>query len=218
MMRRFLSSKTALPAALFLSALVPAACGGGSSAGLTPTGPGAAAGPAASQGNPPGMGNMGGMGMSMQVANEFEYLTQMIPHHVEAIETATLLQRHTDRDEMRTFAATIIRTQSAEVEQMKTWLARWYPGRDTRVQYEPMMRELTGLTGSALDRQFLDDMIPHHMGAVMMSQQLIARRLATHQEVVPFAAAIRDTQRQEIQMMSGWLQAWFGVTAGHGGR
>ena len=156
-----------------------------------------------------GTGAMPGMGMA--VASEFEYLTRMIPHHDEAIATARILQHGTERQEMRGFAASIIDTQSAEVQRMKEWLAVWYPGRDTRASYQPMMRDLTGLSGSALDRAFLEDMIPHHMMAVMMSQQLLASSLPRHDTVNPFASNIRDTQRSEIQMMSAWLREWFGM-------
>jgi len=160
----------------------------------------------------PGMtGPMGGGMTGMFVASEFDYLVNMIPHHEEAIATARLLQAGTERREMRDFAATIIRTQSAEVAQMQAWLDEWYPGRNTSVAYRPMMRNLTGLTGSALDRVFLEDMIPHHMMAVMMSQQLLVRGLADHQAVVPFATGIRDTQQAEIRMMRQWLWQWFGV-------
>lgn len=161
------------------------------------------------------MGNMHGGGMGMQVADEVDYLIQMIPHHEEAIVAAAVLERGTERQEMRSFAASIIETQTAEVEQMKAWLTVWYPGRDTRVSYEPMMRDLSGLGGSALDRAFLEDMIPHHMMAVMMSQQFLAARLADHRDVIPFATIIRDTQRAEIQMMSAWLRDWFGATSMH---
>ena len=160
-------------------------------------------------GNPGGgMGNAGG---GMAVNSEFEYLAEMIPHHEEAIEAARVLARGTRRETMRRFAETIIDTQSAEVQQMRRWLAAWYPGRDTSVAYQPMMRDLRALTGDALDRAFLDDMIPHHRMAVMMSQQLLVRGLAQHAEVVPFAGTIRDVQQQEIQMMVLWLAEWFGA-------
>lgn len=168
-------------------------CGDEPSSGTNPVGPSGQ------------METMGG-GMSMTVASEFDYLTRMIPHHQEAIVTAGLLERGTQRAELRAFAASIVRTQSAEVAQMNAWLAAWYPARDTRVDYQPMMRDLTGLTGDALDKAFLEDMIPHHMMAVMMSQQLIMRNLAVHAAVGPFAANIRDTQRAEIQMMTAWLR------------
>jgi uncharacterized protein (DUF305 family) len=203
-----------LPAVVLLSTVGAVACDSRSSTVVNPTGPSANAPTGSPSGTGPGIGNTAGMGR--QVANEFDYLAQMIPHHDEAITTATRLQRGTERQEMRRFASAIIATQSAEVGQMKRWLAAWYPGRDTRVDYRPMMRDLTGLTGSALDRAFLEDMIPHHMMAVMMSQQLAVRGLATHAEVVPFARNVRDTQQREIQLMTGWLRDWFGVQGGMG--
>jgi uncharacterized protein (DUF305 family) len=171
----------------------------------------------------PGMGMPGaglpGMGMSgMAVEDEFGYLTMMIPHHEEAIRNGRILLEGTDRPEMRVFATSIIETQTREVEQMRNWLAIWYPGRDTAVDYAPMMRDLPGLRGDALDRAFLADMIPHHMGAVMMSQQLLGQSLAAHTELEPFARTVRDAQHAEIVQMRGWLADWFGATGmGPGG-
>jgi uncharacterized protein (DUF305 family) len=165
-----------------------------------------------------GMSGMSGLaGMGMAVEDEFGYLAMMIPHHEEAIGNAQLLLAGTDRPEMRAFATSIIETQTREVEQMRSWLATWYPGRGTAVDYMPMMRDLTGLRGDALDRAFLADMIPHHMGAVMMSQQLLGQGLATHTELEPFARTVRDAQHAEIVQMRGWLADWFGATGmGHG--
>lgn len=165
-----------------------------------------------------GMAGMPGMGMSgTAVEDEFGYLAMMIPHHEEAIRNARVLLAGTDRPEMRAFATSIIETQTREVEQMRGWLAGWYPGRDTAVDYTPMMRDLTVLRGDALDRAFLTDMIPHHMGAVMMSQQLLGQGLAAHTELEPFARTVRDAQHAEIVQMRGWLADWFGATGmGHG--
>lgn len=163
-------------------------------------------------------GTGGMMGMSdMKVTDEFSYLTMMIPHHEEAIKAAEVLKAGTDRPEMREFAQKIIDTQTREVNQMRSWLAAWYPGRDTGVNYTPMMRDLTGLQGDALDRAFLEDMIPHHMAAVMMSQHLLSASLADHAEVEPFAQTIRDSQRAEIMTMRGWLSDWFGASAMNSG-
>lgn len=170
----------------------------------------------AARGDMPGMGRMPGMGGTMahmaMVESEFDYLAQMIPHHQEAIDSAQMLLDGTERPEMRAFAERIIETQSAEVAQMEEWLATWYPGQEPTVDYEPMMRDLTGLTGDELDQAFLEDMVGHHMGAVMMSQQLVAQGLTEHAQVVPFAEQIRDTQHAEIFQMSGWLADWFGAS------
>jgi uncharacterized protein (DUF305 family) len=160
----------------------------------------------------PGMMQSGMMGMmgSMQVNSEFEYLSQMIPHHEEAIATAKILLQRSDRPEMKQFARQIIQVQGAEIQQMQTWLNQWYPNQRSDRTYTPMMRELGQLRGSDLDRIFLQDMIMHHMGAVMMSHQLLNRNLAHHQQVRPFAQTIADSQRAEIWQMQTWVANWFG--------
>jgi hypothetical protein len=141
---------------------------------------------ASAQFSPNGMGMM----HHMQVSSEFNYLAQMIPHHQ--------------------FAQKIIQVQTAEIAQMKNWLNEWYPGRNISVSYVPMMRDLSQLQGDALDQTFLQDMIKHHMGAVMMSQMLLNHNLVKHQAVRPFAENIATSQRREIQQMQTWLMAWFG--------
>lgn len=170
---------------------------------------------------PMGMANFGPVMMAevdmAEVESEFEYLAQMIPHHEEAIVSARVLLEGTERPEMRLFAESILETQSAEVTQMEEWLAAWYPGRDASVEYEPMMRDLGGLSGDELDRAFLEDMIPHHMGAVMMSQQLLSQGLSEHTDLPPFAGKIRDAQIAEMSQMRDWLREWFGATP-RGGR
>ena len=147
--------------------------------------------------------------MHATIESEHDYLVHMIAHHEEAVASATVLKANTDRPEMKQFADTIITTQTAEINQMKSWLDSWYPNIDHQVDYQPMMRDLTNLKGDAVDQAFLLDMIFHHMDAVMMSQQLITSDYADHQEIIPFAQTIRDTQRDEIHMMRNWLAEWF---------
>lgn len=158
-----------------------------------------------------GMMHHGGMMQEMRVSSEFEYLTKMIPHHQEAIDTARIVLERSDRPEMKQFAEDIIRVQTAEVEQMQQWLRKWYPEQNTEVTSTPMMRDLNNLRGDELDQAFLEDMIMHHMGAVMMSQMLLNRNLVQHESVRPFAQQIATSQRQEIGQMQAWLRNWFGI-------
>lgn len=162
-----------------------------------------------------GPGMMGGRGMSMgfmremravgSVDSEYDYMARMIPHHEEAVETARILAEHSPRSELREFGRNVIEVQTAEIEQMREWLNAWYPDRPVRAEYEPMMRDLDDLRGDRLDRAFLEDMIPHHMAAVMMSQQLVRGNLTDRIELERFAADIRDAQLREIQRMGDWL-------------
>jgi uncharacterized protein (DUF305 family) len=141
-------------------------------------------------------------------ASEADWLTEMVAHHQEAVDSAAQLQR-SDRPRMREFGASIVRTQAAQIELMNRWLERWHPGRAPDADYQPMMRDLTSLNGDALDRAFLQDMVGHHMAAVMMSQQLLVRGTAEHEEVNELAATIRDEQHAEIFQMRRWLADWF---------
>jgi uncharacterized protein (DUF305 family) len=158
-------------------------------------------------GMPGGMyGGMGGM--HVVVRSEYGYLVKMIAHHEEAIAAARELAR-SDRPQMRRLGRSIVAGQGAQVVRMQAWLAEWYPDRPTTTDYRPMMRDLQGLSGDRLDRVFLEDMIGHHMAAVMMSQQLLARDLADHAEVAALARSISVSQRREIMTMRRWLWQWF---------
>lgn len=156
----------------------------------------------------PGSWMSGAMMPGMRIGSERAWLTEMVAHHQEAVLAAGELAR-SDREEMRDFGAAIVEDQSAQVELMQGWLEEWYGGPAPGVRYRPMMRDLTGLSGNRLDRVFLQDMTVHHMMAVMMSQQLLARGLAEHQEVADLAVEIRDAQRQEIVQMQQWLARRF---------
>jgi uncharacterized protein (DUF305 family) len=162
-----------------------------------------------SQGAQPGCGHGANARMNGCAAgSEFAFLAGMVAHHQEAVKAAKELQR-SSRPQMREFGASIVQTQSAQIDQMSGWLGQWYPGRPTRVDYQPMLRDLAGLSGDDLDETFLQDMISHHMMAVMLSQQLLARGAADHGAVSDLAATIRDEQHAEISQMQQWLLAWF---------
>jgi uncharacterized protein (DUF305 family) len=153
---------------------------------------------------------MGGSG----VASEPDYLAEMVAHHREAVDAAGELIR-SDRAEMRAFGESIGESQSAQIQQMTSWLADWYPQQSTTVDYRPMMRDLSGLSGDRLDEAFLQDMIGHHMVAVMMSQQLLWRG-TDHDAVAQLARSIRDDQHTEIVQMQRWLGQWFDADWGGG--
>jgi uncharacterized protein (DUF305 family) len=151
-----------------------------------------------------------------RVDSEYAYLAEMVAHHEEAVAAAQELKR-SERAAMREFGRSIVASQSAQIEQMSGWLADWYPARSGQVEYQPMMRDLTGLSGDRLDQVFLQDMIWHHMGAVMMSQQLLMRGRAGHQQVRTLAAKISTEQHSEIFQMQRWLRDWFDQEWRHGG-
>ncbi len=147
-----------------------------------------------------GMGMMGGMGM-MMVASEKEFITEMIPHHQEAVDTAReVLARGATTPEVRTLVQNIISAQEKEIADMKSWYLAWYgtPYQPSGT-YRPMMRDLSNLSGVELDRAFLEDMVMHHMGAIMMAHSV--QSYIEHDEVRTLTNAIIRSQSDEIQQM-----------------
>ncbi len=154
------------------------------------------------------MGNMMGMDHgAMMVSTEREFVAGMIPHHQEAVDTATeVLERGGSVEEIRTLAEDIIAAQETEIAMLKQWHLGWY-GEEYGVDgsYQPMMGDLSQLSGVDLDKRFLEDMIPHHMGAIMMAQSV--RPHIEHQEVTDMADAIMETQTAEIELMRNLLMS-----------
>lgn len=155
------------------------------------------------------MGNGMGMGMMdhmMMVSSEREFITEMIPHHEEAVKTAKeVLARGGSTAEIRTLAENIIAAQEKEIANMKSWYQTWYgTAYQPSGNYQPMMRDLSKLSGKELDRTFLEDMIPHHMGAIMMAHSVQA--YIEHEEIRSLTADIVTSQSSEIQTMRLMLQ------------
>ena len=152
---------------------------------------------------------MGGrMGMdhsAMMVSSEREFLTGMIPHHQEAVDTAKeVIERGGITPEIKALAENIIIAQELEIAEMKQWYLAWY-GEEYVAEgsYQPMMRELAGLFGAELDQRFLEDMIMHHMGAIMMARSVQPH--IEHQEIEVLSKAIMTTQTAEIDLMRDLL-------------
>lgn len=153
--------------------------------------------------NDGGMGMMGGMDHSMMmVKSEREFLEGMIPHHQEAVDTAKeVIVRGGSTPEIKKLAEDIIVAQEKEITMMKEWYQSWYG--ETYVadpkDYKPMMRDLSTLSGVALDKVFLEDMVMHHMGAIMMVQSV--QPYIENQEITDLTKAIMETQTAEIELM-----------------
>ena len=55
-----------------------------------------------------------------------QFIDMMVPHHQGALEMARIAEARSQRPEVRAMAADILRTQEAEIEQMRAWRKAWY--------------------------------------------------------------------------------------------
>lgn len=88
----------------------------------------------------------------------------------------------------------------------------WMPnsvtvGADMEHSMDAMMSGLEGKTGDAFDKAFLEEMIVHHEGAVLMAEALLKN--TARPELQKLGKDIITAQTGEIQIMQGWLQEWF---------
>lgn len=63
---------------------------------------------------------------------------------------------------------------------------------------------------SRYEVKFMQNMIDHHMMAVMMGELCVER--AVHEELAELCHQIITTQNEEIELMQDWLDDWYGIS------
>lgn len=69
---------------------------------------------------------------------------------------------------------------------------------------------MSGRTGGIMnniDEHFIEQMVPHHDGAIAMATLALTK--ATHPEIKILAGAIIEAQEKEIKDMRSWYKDWF---------
>lgn len=156
-----------------------------------------------------GMPGMAAPASTSAAPMDARFIDAMIPHHQSAITMATEALTKGEHAEIRTLAQSIVTSQQAEIDQMRAWRSAWYPDLPpTGGMDMPMGKGLSTDASAPFDDRFIDAMIPHHEGAVVMATQ--ARAEAEHAEIKDLAARIIAAQQSEIDEMKKWRAEWFG--------
>jgi len=145
------------------------------------------------------------------VAFDQRFLEKMVDHHFVAVQMAEACERGGVRSELREMAATMRTDQSAEIKRMRTWLKDWYdigskpqvPARD-----RAMLDRLEGMSGGALEKEFLMMMGRHHASAIKDAGEAIDK--ADHEDLKSFSRGLVKKQRGEREQMQTWLKEWHG--------
>lgn len=64
-----------------------------------------------------------------------------------------------------------------------------------------------GPADESFDLRFIDGMVPHHEGAVVMAQEALEK--SSRPEIKQLAQAIIDAQAQEISQLKQWRSTWY---------
>ncbi len=153
-------------------------------------------------------------------AADVRFMQGMIGHHAQAVEMTELLATRTTSDAMRKLGQRIQVSQTDEMTMMERWLtargeevpaahahhmmgAMLMPGMLTSEE----MDRLAAAKGPEFDQLFLEGMIKHHEGALVMVKELFAAPGAAQEsDIFAFASDVDADQRMEIDRMRAMLK------------
>lgn len=151
---------------------------------------------------------------------DVRFMQGMIGHHAQALEMTALVPSRSTSEDMRKLALRIDVSQADEIKMMQDWLKRrgqdlpdphalhahgatLMPGMLTADE----MARLAAAKGAEFDRLFLEGMIKHHGGALIMVTELFSTPGAGQEsEIFSFASDVDADQRMEIDRMGAMLQ------------
>lgn len=161
------------------------------------------------------------------------FMQDMIGHHAQAVEMTDLVEGRTTNPVLLALAHRIAVSQDDEMELMQSWLRardqdvpeihptlpdsdqpHGHHGHESHA-HEGMpgmltsdqMAALAASSGTDFDRMFLEFMIYHHTGALIMVDELLAEdRAGQETEIFNFASHVDSDQRAEILRMRRMLE------------
>ena len=142
----------------------------------------------------------------------------MIVHHAQALVMTDLVPDRSENESMRRLAGRVEVSQRDEIAVMERWLERrreavsmgdhhgsLMPGMLT----EEELARLAAANGEEFDRLFLELMIRHHEGALVMVADLFSNGGGQEAEIFRLASNVDADQRAEIARMRAMLNSRF---------
>lgn len=160
---------------------------------------------------------------------EAGFARDMATHHAQAVDMSFVVRDKSTDEELRTLAADIIVTQSTQRGIFMGWLQQWglpqasarprmawmpghahLPNNDGEVLMHGMatdaeLRRLHDANGADAEILFLQLMIRHHEGGILMARAMV--ELTNRRELIQMAKSIEEGQRAEIAHMRMMLDA-----------
>jgi len=135
-------------------------------------------------------------------ADDIAFAEMMIPHHEQAIEMSEIALLNTTNPEVLQVAQEIKDAQSPEIELMMSWAGVKVSTHAGHMMdgmlSEGELNDLRESKGQEFDRLFLQGMIKHHEGAIVMAQEVAT---SMNKDVADLSASIINAQQLEIAAM-----------------
>ncbi|MEU4835095.1 DUF305 domain-containing protein [Streptosporangium sp. NPDC023615] len=141
-------------------------------------------------------------------AADVTYVQDMVVHHRQALEMASLAPTRGEHVRLKSLASRIADSQGPEIQFMISWLQQQglrAPAHHARHGSMPGMATpeqlaaLRAASGKEFDRLFIKLMTAHHLGALTMSEKVLVS--GAHQRVEELANDVSVGQAAEIRRM-----------------
>lgn len=156
---------------------------------------------------------------------DLTFLINMITHHQQAVDMGALVPGRSDRPQFRRFADYVARAQAGEIKLMESYLqlaaerGQDVPTERTSHDHQHMegmlspaqMEALAAAEEEEFERLWLEGMIFHHEGAIIMANEQQRHQLETGRRPYGLAVLVEEiieVQRAEISQMETWLDEW----------
>ncbi len=137
---------------------------------------------------------------------DLRYINAMIAHHRGAMLLAEQLQKNTDRPELQTLAADILKGEPVLIEELYTWKKEWYG--DSRKVRDPIVANL-GPKDEKFDLRFLNAIIAHHEAGIEMTQE--TRIKSSRAEILNNADGVEAFLKGGIETLKGLRSTWYSI-------
>lgn len=147
---------------------------------------------------------------------DLQLIDTMSQRHRGAIQMGEMAATKANHAELKQFGEKLVTDQERQVTLLKEWRDQWYAGKpdaenrrldgETKSMAGINTAHMDSLSGDDFDRMFLDMMIPHNQGAIVMAKEAVDR--VEHAELGALSQQIIVVSQREIDMMTQWKSTW----------
>lgn len=145
----------------------------------------------------------------------YNFIVQMIPHHMAAIRMSENILKYTENKTLINIAESIIKEQTESISDMKKISGKCLCRKNTCFDLDSYQNALQNIMNTMFsqmkcaysdcnnDCNFLREMIPHHEGAVRMSEKTLKYNIC--RSLKPILDSIISSQEKGIKQMKKLL-------------
>ncbi len=134
----------------------------------------------------------------------------MTGHHVQGVKLAKLAVEKVRDEDLAVVARLEVAQQEADIKVMRAWWRGWFGGEIPPLSDEDYasmvgmphptaIAELAKLEGDDFERRFIQLMVPHHHGAIIMANNAVSQ--AGDPRMRTLSDSIRHSQQSQVERM-----------------